>query len=246
MSKSILYTYTPNELQHLLDTSDGYSDLLRKIGLNPNGGNPNTLKKIISEYGLDESKLNFNRQKLFSSNALHMNKSQKFNTEDIFNGKHPNYQSSKLLKRLVDEGYKDYKCEICGISEWMDKSITLQLHHKDDNHNNNKLENLQILCPNCHSQTNSYGGKSSKKSKGEVLKDNLDKPGRNCEKTKERKPLPISRDELKNKIRNNSFLKIGNEYGVSDNAIRKWCDRYNLPRLSRDIKSYSDEEWDQI
>ena len=48
--RSILYELTPNELQALLDTSDGYSDLLRKVGLNPKGGNPKTLKKIIKEY----------------------------------------------------------------------------------------------------------------------------------------------------------------------------------------------------
>ena len=106
---SQLYNYTPTELQKLLDESNGYSDLLRKIGMNPKGGNPETLKRIIKEYGLDESKLNINRSKLYSKCAYDTHKKNSYSLEDILNGKHPNYQSSKLLQRLVDEGYKENK-----------------------------------------------------------------------------------------------------------------------------------------
>lgn len=56
----------------------------------------------------------------------------------------------------------------------------------------------------------------------------------------------ISREQLKEKIRNTPFTTIGKEYGVSDNAVRKWCDRYSLPRTKKEINSYSDEEWDLI
>lgn len=55
-----------------------------------------------------------------------------------------------------------------------------------------------------------------------------------------------SREELKEKIRKTSFTQIGREYGVSDNAVRKWCSKYNLPRTVKEIKSYSDEEWLKI
>lgn len=55
-----------------------------------------------------------------------------------------------------------------------------------------------------------------------------------------------SREELKKLIRTNSFLAIGKNYNVSDNAIRKWCVAYNLPKTKKDIKKYSDEEWNQI
>ena len=55
-----------------------------------------------------------------------------------------------------------------------------------------------------------------------------------------------SREELKNLIRTLPFTQIGKQYGVSDNAIRKWCIAENLPNKARDIKTYSDEEWKQI
>lgn len=57
---------------------------------------------------------------------------------------------------------------------------------------------------------------------------------------------PISREELKDLIRQKPFTEIGKMYKVSDNTIRKWCDKFNLPRKSREIKSYSDEEWNKI
>ena len=57
---------------------------------------------------------------------------------------------------------------------------------------------------------------------------------------------PFTREELKQQIRTTSFSEIGRNCGVSDNAVRKWCDKFNLPRRSREIKSYSNEEWSKI
>ena len=58
--------------------------------------------------------------------------------------------------------------------------------------------------------------------------------------------MRITREELNKKIRTQSFLSIGKEFGISDNAIRKWCDKFNLPRTKKEIKSYSDKEWDLV
>jgi 5-methylcytosine-specific restriction endonuclease McrA len=65
-----------------------------------------------------------------------------------------------LRERLIDEGYKEYKCERCLLSEWLNGKIPLHLHHKDGNSENHKLENLEILCPNCHCLTDTYGSKN--------------------------------------------------------------------------------------
>ena len=67
-----------------------------------------------------------------------------------------------------------------------------------------------------------------------------------CRSCASKKELPITREELKDLIRIKPFTKIGEQYQVSDNAIRKWCDKYNLPRKATDIKKYSDEEWELI
>ena len=61
-----------------------------------------------------------------------------------------------------------------------------------------------------------------------------------------RREIPIEREELKHLIRSKPFTQIGKDFGVSDNAVRKWCDKYNLPRRVIDIKKYTDEEWENI
>ena len=60
------------------------------------------------------------------------------------------------LKKYLNILGVSYKCECCGLSEWMGKPIPLELHHKDFNHYNNSLDNLQILCANCHMQAHDY------------------------------------------------------------------------------------------
>ena len=79
---------------------------------------------------------------------------------EILEGKHPSYQTLKLKKRMIKDGIRENKCEICGIVGWNDKPLSMQLDHIDGNSHNHKLENLRLTCPNCHSQTETYCGKN--------------------------------------------------------------------------------------
>lgn len=111
---------------------------------------------------------------------------------------------------------------------------TYPLHYtKFDNNNPNKKSILYCSICGKEIQKDSITGLCldcfNKKRKEEALKNS-----------------PITREELKKKIRKIPFTTIGKEYGVSDNAIRKWCDKFNLPRNKSDINSYSDEEWELI
>jgi 5-methylcytosine-specific restriction endonuclease McrA len=72
-------------------------------------------------------------------------------------------QSNKVRKKLLAEGYKEHKCENCGLTQWLGQPIPLELHHKDGNRDNNTLENYVLLCPNCHAFTDSYRGKNCTK-----------------------------------------------------------------------------------
>lgn len=87
-------------------------------------------------------------------------KKSKIPIEEILEGMHPYYQTLKLKKRLIKEGIKKNKCEICGIEEWNGKHIAIQLDHIDGNSHNHRIENLRMTCPNCHSQTITYCGKN--------------------------------------------------------------------------------------
>ena len=139
------------------------------------------------------------------------------------------------LKRILKSG-REYKCEICGISEWQNSEIKLQVHHVDGNRTNNNLCNLQLLCPNCHSQTDNFCSKNRAK----VPKPTCKQCGkeisrstknhlcvectRNVERSKSKCP---SKEELIDSCKQlRSYSAIAKKYGVSDKTIRKWCDKY--------------------
>jgi len=90
------------------------------------------------------------------------NSHRKFAVDDVLSNK-LYLQSNKLRKRLIKEGYKENKCEVCNLTSWMGNEMPLELHHIDGNKNNNSIDNLMIVCPNCHTFTNTYKGKNIKK-----------------------------------------------------------------------------------
>lgn len=186
--------------------------------------------------------------------------------EYIHNGSY--VKSTVLRAKLIRDGIKENKCELCGVSEWMGEILPLELHHKDGNHFNNDFNNLQILCPNCHAIQGGNAGANAGRYKDLVSQRKqsvnhcvdcgveIGQGATRCEgcyhastKGKLKIPLdemPITREELKHMIRTTPFVRIAGQYGVSDNAIRKWCDKYQLPRKVSDIKKYTDEEWEKI
>jgi hypothetical protein len=83
--------------------------------------------------------------------------------DEILAGNHPHYQTNKLRKRLISEGIKELRCEVCNVTEWNGKQLSFELDHIDGDRYNHLLDNLRIICPNCHSQTNTYRGKNVKK-----------------------------------------------------------------------------------
>lgn len=153
-------------------------------------------------------------------------------------------------------------CELCG---WNKKnpvtdSVPLEIHHIDGNYLNNDINNLQVLCPNCHALTPNYRNLNKTieptRNRGVAHKNYCIDCGKQissdairCQdcfgkhQTELLHERIISKDELKQLIRTKSFVQIGKDNGVSDNAIRKWCIGYGLPSKKKDIKKYSDEEW---
>ena len=272
---SQIYNYTPAELQKLLDESNSYKELLRKLNMCDHGSNYNTLRKIIDEYNLDLTIINKNRKNENLKDLKKLHFKQKIPLDEILIENSTYNHGNNLKKRLFEENLKEYICERCGLTEWQGQPIPLQLHHENGIHNDNRIENLKLLCPNCHALTDNFAGKNVKQipkvSKEELIKTieknsytsaaeilGVDKETAShwyipyIEEEREKSTMIINsdkapaRDILKTKIRTMSFVQIGKEYNVTDNSVRKWCDAYNLPRHSSKIKQITDEEWKKI
>lgn len=83
--------------------------------------------------------------------------------EDVLKGMHPEYGAGCVKKRLLKEGVKSKTCEDCNISEWRGLPIVIELDHINGNSKDHRLENLRMLCPNCHSQTPTFRARNKRK-----------------------------------------------------------------------------------
>lgn len=244
--KSKVYQVSDEEFKTIIKNSFSYSDCLRALGLGTNGGSStDVLKKRIQELECSTEHFDGHKAKAIKNYRP---------LEEILIENSDYVSTVSLKKRLIDAKLLEYKCSKCGISEWQGEPLTLQLDHINGNHIDNRIENLRLLCPNCHSQTHTYAGKSAFKYKkspsyctlcGKELK-TCATYCPECAKLLQRKVERPSREELKQMIRTIPFTKIGLIYNVQDNSVRKWCDNYHLPRTKKEINNYSDEEWETI
>jgi hypothetical protein len=147
--------YTEEQFIDAVKTSTSIRQVLNKLGLKEAGGNYVISKTRIKNLGLDTS--HFKGQGWNKGKKL--GPKRKLEELLVIDKKHP-YQSYKLKNRLLQEGIKIHQCESCGISEWMGQLAPLELDHINGINYDNRLENLRILCPNCHAQTDTYRGKN--------------------------------------------------------------------------------------
>ena len=138
-------------LENAINNSLSMKEAASKINMNHN-----TFTKYAKKLGI--YKTNQNGKGIKKKMPL-------ISLEFILSGNYPHYHTCKLGKRLIKENYKEHKCEVCNLSDWNSLPIPLELHHIDGNSNNHLLINLQLICPNCHSQTDNFRSKNKKSSR---------------------------------------------------------------------------------
>lgn len=144
--------FSKEEIENFIKESRSYRDLALKLGYsNESGSAIATIKSMIQELNLDVSH--------FTGQGWNKNN---FDYSRFQYGK--KIRGATMIQALT--ALRGWRCENCGLTEWQGQKIPLEVHHIDGDELNSVLENLQVLCPNCHALTNNYKGKNQKKQDG--------------------------------------------------------------------------------
>jgi 5-methylcytosine-specific restriction endonuclease McrA len=144
--------YTKEMLQDAVSRSESVMGVMRLLGMRMAGGSHTHLSKKIKAYGLSTAH--------FTGAAHNKGKTarNKLTAQDLLtvNTSHTRRVPARQLRRALDDIGVPYCCANCGVSVWNDLPIVLHIHHKDGNYLNNRRDNLEYACPNCHSQTDTF------------------------------------------------------------------------------------------
>lgn len=154
---------TREYLQQLFNKCDTYKEILINLQLDPYaGGGYRTIKRYIKQYHIDLTK--FEENKAIAAHVRHLQLSKnniKYTLDNIFTHHTIKVSNDTIKKFMILSGMFEYKCDECNISDiYNNKPITLQVDHIDGNSKNDNIQNLRFLCPNCHSQTETFGSKN--------------------------------------------------------------------------------------
>lgn len=211
-------------IENVIKESHSLRECMKKLNWNITGTNYNKIKKIIKE-----NKINVDH---FKDRKIGIPYVKKYDISELL-VENSEYSRGSLKRRLINENLLTYECSMCkNNGNWMGKKISLVLDHINGINNDNRLENLRFLCPNCNATTETFCGKNVKNSKYEKInkKCSCGNPiftehAENCVecgKKKTRKTERPSYETLLIDINELGFSGTGRKYNVSDNSIRKW------------------------
>ncbi len=232
--------YSEQQVRDAVVSARSLAEALRALGLRPAGGNHRTLHRLIAKYGISIDHMDPRWAVRRARRTVAMPLS-----EILIEGS--TYSRGHLKDRLFAEGVKQRTCELCGLGdEWRGRPMSLILDHINGVANDNRIENLRNVCPNCAATLETHCGR----------KNRIDREPRAClhcsaefvpkypshrycsqrcgshgkgshAPRPERRKVPRpSHDQLLSDVQSMSFLAVGRKYGVSDNAIRKWLRYY--------------------
>lgn len=147
--------YSDQELRSAVATSRSIREALLKLGLKGQGGNYRILRRNVQRLGLSMS--HFTGTGWRKGSTIPMTPARQLS--DVLVER--SYASTYSVRtRLLRDGIKAYRCEVCGLTDWRGASIPLELDHVNGVNDDHRLENLRLICPNCHSQTATYRGRN--------------------------------------------------------------------------------------
>ena len=237
------YFYMSEEFKEIVKNSFTLSEICNKMNMSVSYGNRKTIKKYIKINNLDISHFYIIKHKVTG---------KKIDLIDILIEDSTYSSTTNLKEKLYNEGIKKRECELCGQDEnWKGRKISLILDHINGINDDNRLENLQIVCPNCNAALDTFSGKNIKiKNNNYFVRENnydlirnnkneVNKKIKICECGKQihnssnkciecnnisqrRVKNRPSKEELILMVKESSLESVGRKYGVTGNSVKKW------------------------
>ena len=219
-----IYKLSDEQFVELLKKSSTISEVLFKLGYTVKGNSwgYSQVKRRMDDLNLDYS--------IFKgkSAVIKTGRLNNVKKEDILkeNCKH---QRTVLRRYVIKNNLIPYKCAICGCTEWQGKTLSLELDHINGINNDNRLENLRFLCPNCHSQTSTYGSRNQQLNSSEYyIHDDL------------RKMVEEKYDEVK------SVKKVSSILGIRRCVVTKIVNESGQKHSNQKYIIRYDKDWNEI
>lgn len=246
--RTVAPSFSEQELREAIANARSWAETLRNMGRCPTGNNWRTIKKYAEEWKITTDHFDSHAA---ANEALRKGAKQAKPLEEVL-VENSTYSRSELKRRLYEEGLKAPICELCGQDEnWRGSQISLIIDHVNGDRNDNRIENLRIVCPNCAASLETHCGRAKPKLDrerecqrcgkafqakyrdhrycsrecGQRLKPNIRGPRPDRRKV-ERPP----HEQLLDEVKRLGWSAVGRKYGVSDNAIRKWIRSYERER----------------
>jgi len=237
--RSVVWTkLTDDEFRELVKNSKTQTEIRNFFGFK-NHGNTLTIKLRIKELNIDTSHF-----KKCYDEMINYVINRKFSLESIMS-ENSTLSRHHLKRRLLKEGLLKNECSLCGQEgNWKGKELRMIIDHINGISNDNRLENLRMVCPNCNSQLDTFSGRNNKRILEEHIKEKIIKEKKiyicdcgkekckdskmciDCKRINERRVERPTKDILLQEIKEFGYSATGRKYNVSDNAIRKWLKKY--------------------
>lgn len=212
-TRSVIWKLSDEEFIQVVATHFSVAEILRFFGYSSKGGNFKTVKARIAKLGCDTSHF---------KNGIQSFRTPALGNEAVFTV-NSTYNRRCLKQRIIDQALIPHVCASCGqTTSWNHKPLVLQLEHKNGVSNDNRLENLEFLCPNCHSQTETFAGKACRKP-----------PKTKSPKPRSSKIAWPANETLQQLVWVTPTQTLAKQLGVSGAAVVKHCKREGISKPPR-------------